>query len=418
MERKNALEDAIRTHPCYNEEAHRTYARMHLPVAPKCNIQCNYCNRKYDCSNESRPGVTSEVLSPREAADKVKIVKEKIPNLKVIGIAGPGDPLANEETFETLSLISSEFPDLTLCISTNGLVLEENAQRLFDLGVRFLTVTMNASDPDIGGMIYDTVLWDGKKYTGTEGANILMERQLNGIKKCVDLGMMVKINIVMIPGINDKHIPDLVKKVKELGVYIVNILPLIPVEGTKFSNRRAPTSEERKNLMDVCSLDAKMMRHCKQCRADAIGLLGEDRSSEFVRLGSCSAGCGPAVNDLTPISITNGNNDPVKIAIASSDKKNIDRGFGNAEKFQIYSITDNGTAFVRTVEIDTNYQVSGSHHKEHIAEIINALDDCKVIIVKEIGPLPSKMLAAKNKIVCIASGNINSKVISSCLNKL
>jgi len=418
MERKNVLEDAIRTHPCYNEEAHKTYARMHLPVAPKCNIQCNYCNRKYDCSNESRPGVTSEVLSPREAADKVRIVKEKIPNLKVIGIAGPGDPLANEETFEALSLISSEFPDLTLCISTNGLALAENAQRLFDLGVRFLTVTMNASDSNVGGMIYDTVLLNGKRYTGTEGAEILMERQLDGIRKCVELGMMVKINVVMIPGINDEHIPELVRKVKELDVYIVNILPLIPVEGTKFSDRRAPTSKERKDLMDLCSLDAKMMRHCRQCRADAIGLLGEDRSSEFVRLGSCSAGCGPAMNDPVPISIIEGNSDPVKIAIASSDKKNVDRGFGNAEKFQIYSVTDNGTTFLRTVEIDTDHQVSGSHHKEHIAEVIDALDDCKIIIVKEIGPLPSKMLAAKNKIVCIASGKINSKVISSCLNEL
>jgi nitrogenase cofactor biosynthesis protein NifB len=417
MDRKSVLNDALRTHPCYNEEAHKTYARMHLPVAPKCNIQCNYCNRKYDCSNESRPGVTSEILSPREAADKVRIVKEKIPNLKVIGIAGPGDPLANEETFETLSLISSEFPDLTLCVSTNGLALAENAQKLFDLGVRFLTVTMNASDSDIGGMIYDTVLWKGKKYMGAEGANILMERQLDGIKECVNLGMMIKINIVMIPGINDEHIPNLVKKVKKLGVYIVNILPLIPVDGTKFSDRRAPTSEERKNLMDMCSLDAKMMRHCRQCRADAIGLLGEDRSSEFVRLGSCNAGCGPAVNDPVPISITETRDDPVKMAIASSDKKNIDRGFGNAERFQIYSVTDNGTTFLQTIEIDTNYPVSGSHHKEHIAEIIDALDDCKIIIVKEIGPLPSKMLAAKNKTVCIASGKINSRIISSCLNK-
>jgi len=36
-------------------------------VAPKCNILCNYCNRKYDCINESRPGVASAVLKPRRA---------------------------------------------------------------------------------------------------------------------------------------------------------------------------------------------------------------------------------------------------------------------------------------------------------------------------------------------------------------
>ena len=51
-------------HPCFDKEARHKNARVHLPVAPKCNIQCNYCNRKFDCVNESRPGVTSSVLTP------------------------------------------------------------------------------------------------------------------------------------------------------------------------------------------------------------------------------------------------------------------------------------------------------------------------------------------------------------------
>ncbi len=51
----------VENHPCYSQEAHYFYARMHVAVAPACNIQCNYCNRKYDCANESRPGVVSEL---------------------------------------------------------------------------------------------------------------------------------------------------------------------------------------------------------------------------------------------------------------------------------------------------------------------------------------------------------------------
>ncbi|MDT3428316.1 MoaA/NifB/PqqE/SkfB family radical SAM enzyme, partial [Paenibacillus forsythiae] len=39
----SAAEDDISRHPCYSEEAHRFFARMHIPVAPACNIQCNYC---------------------------------------------------------------------------------------------------------------------------------------------------------------------------------------------------------------------------------------------------------------------------------------------------------------------------------------------------------------------------------------
>ena len=47
MDREDKIKAALATHPCYNEEAHHDFARMHLSVAPKCNIQCNYCNRKY-----------------------------------------------------------------------------------------------------------------------------------------------------------------------------------------------------------------------------------------------------------------------------------------------------------------------------------------------------------------------------------
>ena len=87
----------VQDHPCYSEEAHHHFARMHVAVAPACNIQCNYCNRKYDCSNESRPGVVSEVLTPAQAVKKTLAVAAAIPQMSVLGIAGPGDALANPE---------------------------------------------------------------------------------------------------------------------------------------------------------------------------------------------------------------------------------------------------------------------------------------------------------------------------------
>ena len=408
MDRK--LEETLKEHPCYSKEAHEKFARMHVPVAPRCNIQCNYCNRKYDCSNESRPGVTSEILSPEQAVEKIRAVKEKIPYLKVIGIAGPGDPLANEEAFRTLELVNKAFPELTLCVSTNGLALPENAQRLYDLGVRFLTVTMNASDPSVGGMVYDKVQWNGKTYSGKEGAEILLQNQLDGIGKCVKLGMLVKINIVMVPGINDEHIPALVKEVKSLGAYIVNILPLIPVEGTKFSGRRAPTPEERKKLMDACELDVRMMRHCRQCRADAVGLLGEDRSSEFARIDSCGAGCGPSPANLTPSPINISDKGPIRIAVATSDGKNVDGGFGNTSRFDVYSVSNNGVKLIRAVHIDTSKQVAGGSHKEHIENVADLIADCSVIIVKEIGSMPSKVLEIRGKTIVIYSGKIGAEL--------
>src|SRR6266571_6321699 len=103
-----ALERA-RNHPCYSEEAHHHFARMHAAVAPACNIQCHYCNRKYDCANESRPGVVSELLTPEQAVKKTLAVAAAIPQMSVLGIAGPGDPLANpERTFATFRMLAEK----------------------------------------------------------------------------------------------------------------------------------------------------------------------------------------------------------------------------------------------------------------------------------------------------------------------
>ena len=111
-------------HPCFNVKVKGECGRVHLPVAPKCNILCNYCNRKYDCVNESRPGVTSAVLKPKQAIAYLEKVLEAEPRITVAGIAGPGDPFANpKETLETIRLIRRRFPDLLLCLATNGLGL-------------------------------------------------------------------------------------------------------------------------------------------------------------------------------------------------------------------------------------------------------------------------------------------------------
>ena len=66
-------------HPCFDSKARHEFGRVHLPVAPKCNIQCNYCDRQYDCCNESRPGVTSIVLSPKQALEYYKQIRREFP---------------------------------------------------------------------------------------------------------------------------------------------------------------------------------------------------------------------------------------------------------------------------------------------------------------------------------------------------
>lgn len=246
-------------------------------MAPQCNISCNYCNRKFDCLNESRPGVTSEVLTPEEALEKFQLVRKALDNLSVVGIAGPGDALAEwHNTGRTIELIRQYDKEIIFCLSTNGLKLPKFAREIIALGVKHVTVTVNSLDPAIGEKIYGFVNYEGKKYRGKEGAALLIENQLGGIEMLARQGILVKVNIVLMEGINDAHVPEIVKKVKELGAVMTNIVPLIPVQGSAFANL-APTSAKLLNeTRKACQVHLQQMMHCRQCRADAIGLLNED----------------------------------------------------------------------------------------------------------------------------------------------
>ena len=267
----------IKEHPCFSEKACHAFGRCHVPVAPKCNIQCNYCIRDFDCVNESRPGVTTTVLKPDAAVDMIRKAMEKFPYIKVIGIAGPGEPLANEETFETLRRLHDEFPNVIKCISTNGLLLPDKIDLLQEYDVGNITVTLNAIDPEIGAKIYEFVNYKGKRYTGLEGAKILLENQLKGIEMAIERHMIVKINTVYIPGINEDHIPQIAKKVGEMGVYTFNVIPLIAQY--KFADIAPPTPEMKRKMQNECEQYVRQMRHCQRCRSDAIGRLGHDVQS-------------------------------------------------------------------------------------------------------------------------------------------
>lgn len=181
---------------------------MDIPVARRCNIKCNYCNREYDCPNDNEDRVSSKVLSPTQTIKKLRNAVTGNSRLTVIGIAGPGEPLANKETFETLKLINRENPHLIKCLSTNGLLLPDKMDELVELGVDALKVTINATDPETASFIYSWIHYKGEEYTNTDGASILLRNQLEGIRLAVKRGIVVQVNFILIPGINENIVSD------------------------------------------------------------------------------------------------------------------------------------------------------------------------------------------------------------------
>jgi nitrogen fixation protein NifB len=259
-------------HPCFGGGPNMNRGRVHLPVSPACNIQCAFCNRTRN-ETEQRPGVTSELLSPEDAADLVDRALELCPALTVAGIAGPGDTLATHHAIDTFQIIKKRHPELINCLSTNGLMLEQYAQELIEAGVRTITVTVNAVDPEILQYICLWVVKDGKKYEGVEGASILIEAQKRGIAKISALGALVKINMVLVPGVNNDHVEEVARTVKELGAHFINIIPLIPQY--KLAHLHEPTCEELHAAREQAEQYLPVFRHCQRCRADACGIPGK-----------------------------------------------------------------------------------------------------------------------------------------------
>lgn len=387
-DRQAELMKKTEQHPCYNCAGHK-YARIHLPVAPRCNVQCNYCVRKFDCPNESRPGVTTQVLAPQEAFERYRKVKEKMPNLTVVGIAGPGDALANwEETRQTLELIREYDKDVTFCISTNGLLLPNYAEDLVRLGVSHVTVTINAVDPKISGRIYKHIDYMGNRFTGDSAGALMVSNQLNGIRILTAHGVVCKVNIVTLKGINDAHIPEIVKILKENGVFITNIMPHIHVEGSAFEGLPAATSKEVNEIRDECGKILKQMYHCRQCRADAVGTLDEDRSVDmkgFLAVGDSGE------ENAEP------KEKAFRFAVASKNGSLVDLHFGQAEEFYIYDYKNGEVSLAerRSVDRYCNGKEDCDDEIDKIDRILISVSDCNGVLSMRVGEMPKKKLRAQ-----------------------
>jgi len=380
-------------HPCFNKDAKGSCARVHLPVAPKCNIQCNYCNRKYDCVNESRPGVTSSVLSPRQAMLYMEEVMKAEKRVTVVGIAGPGDPMANaRETLETMRLIKARWPDMILCLSSNGLELPEHIDELAEIGVSHVTVTVNAVDPVVAAKVYSWARVGKVLYRGADAAWILLERQMESIRRLKEKDILVKVNTIVMPGVNDHHIEDIAKKMKEMGVDLLNCMALIPNKDTKFELVPEPDKAQIEALRATAEQYLPQMRHCQRCRADAIGLLEKDCSKDFSGLlASCAAAVIPASAQRP------------NVAVASMEGMLVNMHLGEAGLFQIWS--EDGAGGYKLLESRAAPPTGGGPKRWY--ELAKVLADCRAVLVSGVGDTPQAILEEEGVRVVAMSGFIS-----------
>jgi nitrogen fixation protein NifB len=384
-------------HPCFNSDKRHTTGRIHLPVAPKCNIQCNYCDRKFDCMNESRPGVTSAVLEPRQALAYLGKVMERVPKLKVVGIAGPGDPFASpDETLETLRLVRENYPEMLLCVASNGLNLAPYAEDLARLQVSHVTVTVNTVDPAIGASIYSWVRDHKAVYRGEQAARVLLERQVEAVKAVKAAGVTLKVNTILVPGVNEDHAAVVAEEMRSLGADVMNCIPLYPVANTPFAELRELSPSEVKQIRSRVAEIIPQMDHCTRCRADAVGLLGQDQSAEFVSLMRDSAAGLLDDRSARPY-----------VAVASMEGILINQHLGEANQLWIFEFDEISP---KLIEMRDAPEEGGGNSRWR--ELAKSLEDCHSILVSGVGRAPRWVLENNGLRVIESAGLISTAMES------
>jgi nitrogen fixation protein NifB len=389
METTDAASRDSRRHPCFSGDARSKWARVHLPVAAKCNVSCNFCDRRFDCSNESRPGLTSVLLSPPQAVLYLDDLRKRRSDISVVGIAGPGDPMANPvETLSTLRSVRKHHPDLLLCLASNGLDLAAHVPELAELHLSHLTVTINTLDPATGARIYAWVKDGNVILRGEDGARLLLERQMAALEALRKTDILVKVNTILIPGVNDHEIGTIAAEVKKRGADIFNCLPLIPAAGTPFGHITTPGHDMVASARAAAAEHLPLMDHCSRCRADACGLLNEGNAESSLVALRAAANAKPR-------------NPRPHIAVATREGWLINGHLGAVNRLSIYAKDENGVLLVEHRE--TPEPGSG---EARWADLAKRLGDCRVLIAQGVGPNPRKVLEESGLQVVEAEGLI------------
>jgi nitrogen fixation protein NifB len=335
------------------------------------------------------------VLNPAQALSYLDAVLKEVKNIAVVGIAGPGDPLANpDETVRTLELAHQKYPDKILCLATNGLGLAEYVDKISSLNISHVTVTMNAVDPEISAQIYAWFRFGSRVYRGVEGAKILLERQTEGIRKLKSYGMIVKINTVVIPGINDHHAVAVARYCRELGADVQNCIPLMHIEGTVFEKRTVPATEEMTELRKKAKQYLPQMLHCTRCRSDAAGMLGGDNSYAINRL-------------LREAAIIKPTTERPYVAVASREGLFVNGHLGEALSLCVFGKKENKIVLLE--QRATPIPGSGDTRWRQLAE---KFQDCTAILVNGCGQHPQRILEENGLRVLTLEGLISESVPS------
>jgi cyclic pyranopterin phosphate synthase len=178
----------------------RPVTNIRISLTRQCNLSCIYCHREGEKASKDQ-------LSAPEIAEILQLAAEfGIRSVKFTG----GEPLLRPDLLEILRSVPQ---GMESSLTTNGTLLAGLAQDLKDAGLRRVNVSLDSLNPETY-----------KRITGIDRLSDV----LDGITAALDAGLTpVKINMVLLEGINDNEIDDFLAYVRGNRNLILQLIELM-----------------------------------------------------------------------------------------------------------------------------------------------------------------------------------------------
>ncbi len=209
----------------------RTVSYLRLSITPACAMRCCYC-RPEGAGHEH----VSTSLSADEIVSLVRhlVVRHGLTKVRLTG----GEPTDRPDLPEIVRRLAAIEGLVELAMTTNGLSLARQAAALADAGLRRVNISLDSLNPHTFARI-----------TGTDG----LDRVLAGIDAAQAAGLLpVKLNAVVVGGVNDGELPALVRFAAERGLEIrfIELMPMGPLAG-RWEERFVAADAMRERLADT-----------------------------------------------------------------------------------------------------------------------------------------------------------------------
>ncbi len=213
----------------------RTISYLRLSLTDRCNLKCMYCVSE----DEQEEGCLSklkheELLSYEELLRVVRVAVEMgITKLRLTG----GEPLVRNKVMRFIEQLADVDNLDDIRITTNGVLLEKYAERLYAAGVNKINISLDTLKPERFARI-----------TGVD----CFDRVWRGIEKARQVGFSpVKLNMVVMRGINDDELPDFARMSRETEMQI-RFIEFMPIgASSRWDKSTYMTTDEIKERLSV-----------------------------------------------------------------------------------------------------------------------------------------------------------------------